>query len=211
QDYRYFPEPDIPPMELSDSYLDSLRASMPEMAPAKRERYQREWGLSEKDAALLTDTRAMAAYFEDTVAAGAAPKQASDWIQGEVLRELKEKSLDIKQVVFAPEALAHLIGLVSQGKLNRNTAVKVFRAVFDDNGDIDAYVKAHGLEQVNDTGLVEQVVSDVLAANPQSVADYKAGKKKASGFLMGQCMKALKGKGDPKAVSQTLNKKLAEL
>ncbi|MCD7757796.1 MAG: Asp-tRNA(Asn)/Glu-tRNA(Gln) amidotransferase GatCAB subunit B, partial [Clostridiales bacterium] len=170
-----------------------------------------EWGLSEKDAALLTDTRAMAAYFEDTVAAGAPPKQASDWIQGEVLRELKEKSLDIKQVVFAPEALAHLIDLVRQGKLNRNTAVKVFRAVFDDNGDIDAYVKAHGLEQVNDTGLVEQVVSEVLAANPQSVADYKAGKKKASGFLMGQCMKALKGKGDPKVVSQTLNKKLAEL
>lgn len=211
QDYRYFPEPDIPPMELSDSYLDSLRAAMPEMAEEKRARYQTEWGLSEKDALLLTDTRAMAAYFEDTVAAGASPKQASDWIQGEVLRQLKEESLDIKEVVFAPESLAHLISLVDTGKLNRNTAVKVFRAVFDDNGDIDTYVKEHGLEQVNDTGLVEKVVEEVLAANPQSIADYKAGKKKASGFLMGQCMKALKGKGDPKVVNQTLAERLAKL
>jgi aspartyl-tRNA(Asn)/glutamyl-tRNA(Gln) amidotransferase subunit B len=153
----------------------------------------------------------MAAYFESTVAAGAAPKTASDWIQGEILRELKERSMDIKEVVFAPEALAHLIGLVEAGKLNRNTAVKVFRAVFADNGDIDSYVKEHGLEQVNDAGLVEKVVSEILAANPQSVADYQAGKKKASGFLMGQCMKALKGKGDPKVVSQTLEKKLMEL
>lgn len=211
QDYRYFPEPDIPPMELSDAYLDDLRAAMPEMAPAKRARYQAEWGLSEKDAQLLTDTRAMAAYFEDTVAAGASPKQASDWIQGEVLRELKERSIDIKAVVFAPEALAHLITLVETGKLNRNTAVKVFRAVFADNGDIDAYVRERGLEQVSDAGLVEKVVDEVLAANPQSIADYKAGKKKASGFLMGQCMKALKGKGDPKVVSKTLNEKLAKL
>jgi aspartyl-tRNA(Asn)/glutamyl-tRNA(Gln) amidotransferase subunit B len=211
QDYRYFPEPDIPPMELSDQYLDTLRAAMPEMAGEKRQRYQSQWGLTQKDAVLLTDTRAMAAYFESTVAAGAAPKTASDWIQGEILRELKERSMDIKEVVFAPEALAHLIGLVEAGKLNRNTAVKVFRAVFADNGDIDSYVKEHGLEQVNDAGLVEKVVSEILAANPQSVADYQAGKKKASGFLMGQCMKALKGKGDPKVVSQTLEKKLMEL
>jgi aspartyl-tRNA(Asn)/glutamyl-tRNA(Gln) amidotransferase subunit B len=211
QDYRYFPEPDIPPMELSDQYLDTLRAAMPEMAGEKRQRYQSQWGLTQKDAVLLTDTRAMAAYFESTVAAGAAPKAASDWIQGEILRELKERSMDIKEVVFAPEALAHLIGLVEAGKLNRNTAVKVFRAVFADNGDIDSYVKEHGLEQVNDAGLVEKVVSEILAANPQSVADYQAGKKKASGFLMGQCMKALKGKGDPKVVSQTLEKKLMEL
>jgi aspartyl-tRNA(Asn)/glutamyl-tRNA(Gln) amidotransferase subunit B len=211
QDYRYFPEPDIPPMELSDQYLDTLRAAMPEMAGEKRQRYQSQWGLTQKDAVLLTDTRAMAAYFESTVAAGAAPKAASDWIQGEILRELKERSMDIKEVVFAPEALAHLIGLVEAGKLNRNTAVKVFRAVFADNGDIDSYVKEHGLEQVNDAGLVEKVVNEILAANPQSVADYQAGKKKASGFLMGQCMKALKGKGDPKVVSQTLEKKLMEL
>jgi aspartyl-tRNA(Asn)/glutamyl-tRNA(Gln) amidotransferase subunit B len=211
QDYRYFPEPDIPPMELSDQYLDTLRAAMPEMAGEKRQRYQSQWGLTQKDAVLLTDTRAMAAYFESTVAAGAAPKAASDWIQGEILRELKERSMDIKEVVFAPEALAHLISLVEAGKLNRNTAVKVFRAVFADNGDIDSYVKEHGLEQVNDAGLVEKVVSEILAANPQSVADYQAGKKKASGFLMGQCMKALKGKGDPKVVSQTLEKKLMEL
>ena len=211
QDYRYFPEPDIPPMELSDAYLEGLRAAMPEMREAKRARYQRDYGLTEKDTEILTDTKAMADFFEETVAAGAPAKQASDWIQGEVLRELKEKSLEIKEIAFAPESLAHLIGLVADGKLNRNTAVKVFRAVFDDNGDIDAYVAAHGLEQVHDTALVERVVADVLAANPQSVADYQAGKKKAAGFLMGQCMKALKGKGDPKAVNQALAAKLNRL
>ncbi len=211
QDYRYFPEPDIPPMELSDAYLARLRAVMPEMREERRSRYQREFGLTEKDTEILTDTRAMADFFESTVAAGAPPKQASDWMQGELLRVMKEKSLEIKEIAFAPESLAHLIALVSAGKLNRNTAVKVFRAVFDDNGDIDAYVRANGLEQVNDTALVEKVVEEVIAANPQSVEDYKAGKKKASGFLMGQCMKALKGKGDPKVVSQTLGKKLSAL
>jgi aspartyl-tRNA(Asn)/glutamyl-tRNA(Gln) amidotransferase subunit B len=208
QDYRYFPEPDIPPMELSDSYLDALRASMPEMAEAKRVRYQQAWGLSSADAALLTASRAMANFFEDTVAAGAPPKQASDWIQGEVLRELKERSLELKQMVFSPENLARLIGLVQQGKLNRTSAAKVLRGCFEDNADVVAYMDAHGLEQVQDTGLIESVVSAVLAANPQSVADYQGGKQKAFGFLVGQCMRQLKGKGDPQLVNQLLKDKL---
>ncbi len=208
QDYRYFPEPDIPPMELSDAYLESLRQAMPEMAEAKRERYQAQWGLSAKDAELLTSSRAMAAFFEETVAAGAAPKQASDWIQGEVLRELKERGLDVKEMIFAPENLAKLIGLVSAGRLNRGSAAKVFRGCFEDNADVEDYMRKNGLEQVNDAGLLEETVTAVLAENPQSVADYKAGKKKAVGFLMGQCMKRLRGKGDPKAVSALLNQKL---
>ncbi|MCD7917442.1 MAG: Asp-tRNA(Asn)/Glu-tRNA(Gln) amidotransferase subunit GatB [Clostridiales bacterium] len=208
QDYRYFPEPDIPPMELSDAYLDALRQAMPEMAEAKRERYQAQWGLSAKDAELLTSSRAMAAFFEETVAAGAGPKQASDWIQGEVLRELKERSLDVKEMIFAPENLAKLIGLVSAGRLNRGSAAKVLWGCFEDNADVEDYMRLNGLEQVNDAGLLEETVTAVLAENPQSVADYKAGKKKAVGFLMGQCMKRLKGKGDPKAVSALLNQKL---
>ncbi|MCD8086196.1 MAG: Asp-tRNA(Asn)/Glu-tRNA(Gln) amidotransferase subunit GatB [Clostridiales bacterium] len=208
QDYRYFPEPDIPPMELSDAYLDALRQAMPEMAEAKRERYQAQWGLSAKDAELLTSSRAMAAFFEETVAAGAAPKQASDWIQGEVLRELKERSLDVKEMIFAPENLAKLIGLVSAGRLNRGSAARVLRGCFADNADVEDYMRQNGLEQVNDAGLLEETVTAVLAENPQSVADYRAGKKKAVGFLMGQCMKRLRGKGDPKAVSALLNQKL---
>ncbi|MCC8065046.1 MAG: Asp-tRNA(Asn)/Glu-tRNA(Gln) amidotransferase GatCAB subunit B, partial [Clostridiales bacterium] len=203
-----FPEPDIPPMELSDAYLESLRQAMPEMAEAKRERYQAQWGLSAKDAELLTSSRAMAAFFEETVAAGASPKQASDWIQGEVLRELKERGLDVKEMIFAPENLAKLIGLVSAGRLNRGSAAKVLRGCFEDNADVEDYMRQHGLEQVNDAGLLEEAVTAVLAENPQSVADYRAGKKKAVGFLMGQCMKRLRGKGDPKAVSALLNQKL---
>ncbi len=208
QDYRYFPEPDIPPMELSDAYLESLRQAMPEMAEAKRERYQAQWGLSAKDAELLTSSRAMAAFFEETVSAGASPKQASDWVQGEILRELKERSLDVKEMIFAPENLAKLIGLVSAGRLNRGSAAKVLRGCFEDNADVEDYMRQHGLEQVNDAGLLEETVTAVLAENPQSVADYRAGKKKAVGFLMGQCMKRLRGKGDPKAVSALLNQKL---
>ncbi|MCD8342159.1 MAG: Asp-tRNA(Asn)/Glu-tRNA(Gln) amidotransferase subunit GatB [Clostridiales bacterium] len=208
QDYRYFPEPDIPPMELSDAYLDALRQAMPEMAEAKRARYQAQWGLSARDAELLTSSRAMAAFFEETVAAGASPKQTSDWIQGEVLRELKERSLDVKEMIFAPENLAKLIGLVSSGRLNRGSAARVLRGCFADNADVEDYMCRNGLEQVNDTGLLEEAVTAVLAENPQSVADYRAGKKKAVGFLMGQCMKRLKGKGDPKAVSALLNQKL---
>lgn len=211
QDYRYFPEPDLPPMELSDAYLDRLRASLPEMAEQKKIRYQSEWGLSAQDAALLTDTRATADYFEAVVAAGAAPKQAADWMQGELFRARKEKNLDMKEVTFAPEALAHLIALVETGKINRASAVKVFRAVFDDNGDIDEYVKTHGLEQVSDTSLVEQIVRQVLAEHPNSVADYQAGKKKAAGFLMGQCMRALCGRGDPQVVKRLLEDHLAAL
>ncbi|MCD8367409.1 MAG: Asp-tRNA(Asn)/Glu-tRNA(Gln) amidotransferase subunit GatB [Clostridiales bacterium] len=208
QDYRYFPEPDIPPMELSDAYLDALRQAMPEMAEAKRARYQAQWGLSARDAELLTSSRAMAAFFEETVAAGASPKQASDWIQGEVLRELKERSLDVKEMIFAPENLAKLIGLVSSGRLNRGSAARVLRGCFEDNADVEDYMCRNGLEQVNDAGLLEETVTAVLAENPQSVADYRAGKKKAVGFLMGQCMKRLKGKGDPRAVSALLNQKL---
>lgn len=208
QDYRYFPEPDIPPMELSDEYLDALRAAMPELAPEKRARYQAEYGLSAADAELLTGSHAMALYFEDVVAAGAPPKQASDWMQGELLRELKERGMEVKVVAFSPENLAKLIALVGGGKLNRASAVKVFRACFEDNADVEAYMHAHGLEQVNDAGLVASVVDEVLAENAQSVADYRAGKKKAFGFLVGQCMKRLKGKGDPKAVNEQLREKL---
>ena len=209
QDYRYFPEPDIPPIELTDEYLDGVRAAQPELAEEKRARYQAEYGLPEYDCKMITSDKVLADLFEALVAREAAPKQGANWIMGEVLGALSARAMEPKDMKLTADTLARLITLVAEGKLNRNTAVKVFEAVFDDNGDVDAYVKAHGLEQVSDAGLVEEVVARVLAANPQSVADFKGGKEKAFGFLVGQTMRELKGKADPKVVNETLRKKLS--
>ena len=209
QDYRYFPEPDIPPIELTDEYLDGVRAAQPELAEEKRARYQAEYGLPEYDCKMITSDKALADLFETLVARGAAPKQGANWIMGEVLGALSTRAMEPKDIKLTADTLARLIALVAEGKLNRNTAVKVFEAVFDDNGDVDAYVKAHGLEQVSDAGLVEEVVGRVLAANPQSVADFKGGKEKAFGFLVGQTMRELRGKADPRVVNETLRKKLS--
>ena len=210
QDYRYFPEPDIPPLELSEEYLERLRAEQPELAEAKRARYQADWGLPVYDTEMITSQKALADFFEEVVALGAAPKQAANWIMGEVLGALSAKGMEPKDMKLSAATLSRLISLVAEGKLNRNTAVKVFEAVFDDDGDVDQYVKDHGLEQVSDAGLVEGVVAKVLAANPQSVADFKGGKEKAFGFLVGQVMRQLKGQASPAVVNQVLRERLTE-
>ena len=210
QDYRYFPEPDIPPLELSEEYIEGLRNTQPELAEAKRARYQADWGLPAYDAEMLTSQKPLADFFEEVVALGTDPKQASNWIMGQVLGQLSTHGLEAKDMALTPPTLARLIALVQEGKLNRNTAVKVFEAVFADDGDVDAYVKEHGLEQVSDAGLVEQVVEQVLAANEKSVADFKAGKEKAFGFLVGQVMRQLKGQAAPAVVNQVLREKLSK-
>lgn len=211
QDYRYFPEPDIPPMELSEEYLEHVRAEIPEMAEAKMARYQRDWGLPVYDTRMITSQKALADFFEETVALGAAPKQAANWIMGEVLRQLSAQGLEAKDMTLTPGTLARLIELVQTGKLNRNTAVKVFDAVFVADGDVDAYVKEHGLEQVSDAGLVGRAVEQVFAANPKSIEDYRAGKEKAFGFLVGQVMRELKGRASPQVVNQTIREKLEQM
>jgi aspartyl-tRNA(Asn)/glutamyl-tRNA(Gln) amidotransferase subunit B len=210
QDYRYFPEPDLPPLELSEEYLAGLKAAQPEMAPARQARYQAEYHLPAYDAEQLTGQKALSDFFEETVALGADPKTASNWIMGQVLRQLSAQGLDAKDMALRPATLARLIALVKEGKVNRNTAVQVFDAVFDSNGDVDEYIRLHGLEQVSDAGLVEATVAQVLADNPQSVADFKGGKEKAFGFLVGQTMKQLKGKADPQLVNQALRAALAQ-
>ena len=211
QDYRYFPEPDIPPMEITEEYLNSVRAELPEMAAEKKARYVAEFGLPEYDAGMLTGQKALADFFEEAVRLGGAPKDVANWMMGEVLRTLKDKSIEAKQMPLTPATLVELLTLVKEGKINRNTAVEVFAAVFDEDADPAAYVKEHGLEQVNDTALVESTVAQVFAENPKSVADYQAGKQKAFGFLVGQTMKLLKGKADPKVVNQVIRQKLEEL
>ncbi len=208
QDYRYFPEPDIPPLEISDAYLTRQFAEMPEMAEAKRDRYQAQYGLPAYDAQMLTSQKALAHLFEACVDLGSEPKQVSNWIMGEVMGRLSAKGIEAKDMALSPATLSRLIDLVKGGRLNRNTAVKVFEAVFDDDGDVDEYVKAHGLEQVSDPGLVFKAVETAFAANPQSIADFKAGKEKAFGFLVGQVMRELKGKADPKAVNRAVRERL---
>ena len=211
QDYRYFPEPDIPPLEIGEDYLERLRKEQPEMAEAKMARYQADWGLPAYDTQMLTGQKALADFFESAVALGAPPKQAANWIMGEVMRRLSADGLEAKDMAFTPKTLARLIELVQNGALNRNTAVKVFDAVFADDADVDAYVKEHGLEQVSDAGLVGSVVDKVLSANPKSVQDFKAGKEKAFGFLVGQVMRELKGQASPQVVNQTLREKLEQM
>lgn len=211
QDYRYFPEPDIPPMEITEEYLSSARDELPEMAEDKKMRYISEFGLPEYDAGMLTSQKALADFFEQAVQFGGTPKEISNWMMGEVLRTLKEKGIEAKNMPLTPSTLVKLLALVKQGKINRNTAVEVFTAIFDADGDPEAYVKEHGLEQVNDADLVKNTVVQVLSENPKSIADYQAGKQKAFGFLVGQTMRLLKGKADPKTVNCIIQEQLDQL
>ena len=210
QDYRYFPEPDIPPLELTQDYLDHIRAELPELAEAKMARYQGSYGLPVYDTEMITSQKALADFFESCVALGADPKQTANWIMGEVLGRLSAQAMEARDMPLTPKTLARLIELVRTGTLNRNTAVKVFDAVFDTDGDVDAYVAEHGLEQVSDAGLVAQAVERVLAANGKSVADYRAGKEKAFSFLVGQVMRELKGRASPQVVNENLKRKLEQ-
>lgn len=210
QDYRYFPEPDIPPLALSDAYLERLRAEQPELASAKRARYRADFALSDYDAETLTTQKPLADFFEACVSLGAPPKQAANWIMGEVLGKLSALGLEAKGMAFSPRSLVRLIALVGEGKLNRNTAVRVFGAVFESDSDVDAYVEEQGLTQVSDDTLIARTVAQVFAENPQSVADYRAGKEKALLFLVGQTMRALKGQADPQAVNRLVKKTLEQ-
>ena len=208
QDYRYFPEPDIPPLEISDVYLEEIRTQLPEMAEEKLIRYQAEYDLPLYDAQILTGQKALADFFEACVAQGVDAKQAANWIMGQVLGQLSAKGMDAKDMVLAPSTLVRLITLIKDGKLNRNTAVKVFEAIFDTNADVDEYIMSHGLEQVNDPGALAAAVKKVFDVNPQSIEDFKAGKEKAFGFLVGQVMREMKGKADPQAVNRAVREKL---
>lgn len=210
RDYRYFPEPDLPPVVLSQEYIQDIRDHLPELGEAKRRRYAQQYQLPEYDCQMVTSHPALARFFEELIALGTPPKQGANWIMGEVLGALSARSLSPEGLTITPKTLARLIQLVGEGKLNRNTAVKVFEAVFDTDGDVDEYVSAHGLEQVQDVELVENTVVQVLEENPQSVADWRGGKEKAFGYLVGQTMRKLQGKADPQPVRRVLLERLGQ-
>ncbi len=207
QDYRYFPEPDLTPVVIGEEWIRKVKDAQPEFRPEKEKRYQEEFGLSEYDAQILTESKAMADLFEETTSICGKPKKAANWLMDETLRLLKEREMDPEEIRFTPEHLAALIDLVDAGTINSTVAKEVFEAMFDEDVDPAQYVEEHELKTVNDTGALEEVLRQVIADNPQAVADYKGGKEKALGALVGQTMKAMKGKADPTLV----NRKLREL
>ena len=210
QDYRYFPEPDLPPISLSQALIDAVRARQPELAEAKAARYQSEFGLPKYDAGILTEEKPIADLFEQAVSACGKPKEVSNWIMGETMAMMKEKSVPAENLMLSGQALGAIVSAVSAGRLNRQSAREVFAYAFDGGEDIEDYIKAHGLEIVSDDSAYEQILSDVLARCEKDVAQYRAGNQKVFGFLVGQAMKALKGKADPKKINELLRKLLED-
>lgn len=209
QDYRYFPDPDLVPISVSDEMLEEIRRKQPEFRGAKMKRYKEEFDIPDYDIDIITQSKHMADVFEATVALGAEPKKVSNWLMGETLRLMKEREMDPQDLCFSPEHLARLIGLVDAKAINSSVAKEVFEVMFEENVDPEQYVEEKGLKTVNDEGALKKAVEEVIAANPQSVADYRGGKEKAIGFLVGQTMKAMKGKADPGAVNKMLKELLS--
>ena len=208
QDYRYFPDPDLVPIHISDEWLDEIRSRQPEFKTEKMKRYKEEFDLPDYDIQILTDSKKLADIFEATTAICGNPKKVSNWLMVETMRLLKEKSMDITDISFSPENLAKLVKLVEAGTINSNVAKDVFTKIFDEDVDPDKYVEENGLKQVNDEGELRAKVEEVIAANPQSVEDYRNGKEKAISFLMGQVMRQMKGKANPGMVNEMLKELL---
>ena len=210
QDYRYFPEPDLPPISLSQALIDAVRARQPELAEAKAARYQSEFGLPKYDAGILTEEKPIADLFEQAVSACGKPKEVSNWIMGETMAMMKEKGVPAENLMLSGQALGAIVAAVSAGRLSRQSAREAFAYAFDGGEDIEGYIRAHGLEIVSDDSAYEQILSDVLARCEKDVAQYRAGNQKVFGFLVGQAMKALKGKADPKKINELLRKLLED-
>jgi len=208
QDYRYFPDPDLTPIVVSEEMLAEIRGRQPEFRTEKMARYKEEYDIPDYDIQILTETKHMADLFEQTVAICGQPKKVSNWLMVETLRLLKDRNMDPEDIRFSPEHLAGLIALTDQKAINSTVAKEVFEAMFDTDVDPVQYVEEHGLKTVNDTGALKQTIEQVIAQNPQSVEDYRNGKEKAIGFLVGQTMKAMKGKADPATVNQMLKELL---
>ncbi|MCI8770149.1 MAG: Asp-tRNA(Asn)/Glu-tRNA(Gln) amidotransferase subunit GatB [Lachnospiraceae bacterium] len=208
QDYRYFPEPDLVPITISDEWLDEIRSRQPELRTEKLERYKREFNIPEYDAGIITSNKKLADIFEETTAICNNPKKVSNWLMVETMRLLKEHDMEPEQITFSPENLAKLIQLTEARAVNSSVAKEVFEKIFEENIDPEKYVEENGLKTVSDDGALRSTIEKVIAENPQSVEDYKSGKKKAIGFLVGQTMKAMQGKADPGMVNQILTELL---
>ena len=208
QDYRYFPEPDLLPVEISEDWIQYTRDNMPELPEAKRARYVSEYNLSEYDASVLTSDRDIARVFEAVVAICNNPREACNMVTGEMMKLMSETSTLPEELNIDAAKIAAIVDMLTSNKINRNVAKDVFAEVFKNDVDPVKFVEENSLGMLNDDSLVEKTVDEVLAANTKSVEDYKGGKEKAFGFLVGQTMKALKGKADPQTVNKILKEKL---
>ena len=208
QDYRYFPEPDLPPVEISDAWIQKIQARQPEFREAKRARYCAEYGLPDYDAGIITASKRLADLFEEAATLCKKPKKVSNWLMGETMRLLKEQAMDPEDIRFSPAHLAKLVELTEDGSLNSTVAKEVFAQMFEKDIDPSAYVQEHGLKTVNDEDALRATVKQVIQENPKSVQDYQNGKEKAIGFLVGQTMKAMKGKANPGLVNKILKELL---
>jgi aspartyl-tRNA(Asn)/glutamyl-tRNA(Gln) amidotransferase subunit B len=216
-DYRYFPDPDLPPLVVAPEWVERVRSEMAELPRAMAARFVRDYGLPEYDATTLTQSKAMAAYFEAVAKASGQAKLASNWIMGEVSRRINAENLPIERVPVAATTLAGLVTRISDGTISNNAARQVFDALWDvdrprslanPQAEVDAMIEAKGLKQMNDAGALEKIIDEVIAANPDNVAQFKAGKDKAFNALVGQAMKASKGKANPSQVNELLRRKL---
>ena len=208
QDYRYFPEPDLVPIIISDEWLEEIRNRQPEFRTEKLARYEQEYEIPRYDAEIITNSKHMADLFEETVALCGKPKKVSNWLMVETMRLLKEHEMEPEDIRFSPEHLAALINLADAGTINSTVAKEVFEQMFADDTDPEKYVEEHGLKTVNDEGALRATIEQIIKDNPQSVEDYHNGKEKAIGFLVGQTMKAMKGKANPGMVNQILKELL---
>lgn len=209
-DYRYMPEPDLPPIVTSEETIEKYRSELPELPDARRARLEKEYGLSDYDAGIITSSRAMAEYFDVVVATGADPKLAANWIMGDLSKNLNEDGIDITKSPVSAERLGKMIGLIMKDTISGKIAKKVFKEMWTNEDEPEKIVKDKGLVQITDTGAIEAAVDAAIAANPKAVEEYKGGKKKAIGALVGQVMKATRGKANPQMVNKMLAEKLAD-
>lgn len=204
KDYRYFPDPDLPPIVIDKAWLEEMKKAQPEFRPEKIKRYQKEYDIPDYDIEIITASKRMADIFEETVERCGQPKKVSNWLMVETLRLLKENGMEPEDIRFSPENLAKLIKMTDAKEINSSVAKEVFEAMFDRNADPEKYVEEQGLKTVNDESALREAVEKVIAGNPKSVEDYRNGKEKAIGFLVGQTMKEMKGKADPGEVNKLL-------
>lgn len=215
QDYRYFPDPDLPPLVISPEWIERVKAKMPELPEAMRERFIRDYGLSEYDATVLTQSKAMADYYEKLVALSGMPlaKQSANWLMGDVSSALNRENISIDEAPVTTEQLSLLMTRISDGTISNKIAKEIFADMWESRSgeadSVDKIIDAKGLKQISDAGELEKIVDEVLAANQKSVEEFRAGRDKAFNSLVGQVMKATKGKGNPAQVNELLRKKLA--
>jgi len=210
-DYRYFPDPDLVPIVVDEKWVEEIRASLPEMPESRKERYITQYGLPEYDAGILTSSIKLANFFESALEKTSNAKAVSNWIMGDLMRILKDKEMEADEIPFPAEYLAELVNLIDKGTISGTIAKKVFAKMFDTGKAPGTIVKEEGLEVVSDEGAIVEAVKKVIVANPQSVADYKGGKEKAIGFLVGQVMRETKGKANPQIVNKVLREELNKI